>query len=71
MTLHDAVVRHASLLCEQELRRRKRAGPVRDASRDVTLAVARWLADAATSDETVRNTLEAIYLRSDEDTAIS
>jgi hypothetical protein len=62
VTLHDALVRHASLLCEQALARGNRPRAVHDASRTVTFAVARWLADSAAADAIVRRALEEIYL---------
>ena len=62
MTLHDAVVLHASQLCECELARRDRAGAVGDVTRSVTFAVAEWLAGPAARDGTVRRALEDVYL---------
>lgn len=61
MTLHDAVVVHASRLCEQELARRDRTRAVREASQSITVAVAAWLAGAAARDATVRRALEDVY----------
>jgi hypothetical protein len=63
VTLHEAIARHATLLCERELARRANSPELRDAVRSVTLAVARGLADSAAADATVRDTLEEIYLR--------
>lgn len=62
MTLHEAVVRHATLLCEQELGRRANPREFHDAVHAVTLAVARGLADSAAADTTIRQALEEIYL---------
>lgn len=62
MTLHDAVVFHASQLCERELARGDRTGAVSDATRSVTFAVAEWLAGLAARDETVRRALEDAYV---------
>jgi hypothetical protein len=62
VTLHEAVVRHATILCERELARRASPLEVHDAVRVVTLAVARGLADSAAADATVRQALEEIYL---------
>jgi hypothetical protein len=62
MTLHEAVLGHASLLCERELAHTDRTRAVHDAARVVTFAVAEWLAGPATADATVRRALEAIYL---------
>jgi hypothetical protein len=61
--LHEAVVRHATLLCERELERRGSTRAVREATRTVTFAVAQWLADSAAGDKTVRRALEETYLR--------
>jgi len=63
VTLHEAVVRHAALLCERELERRGGTRPVREATLTVTFAVARWLANSAAGDKTVRRALEETYLR--------
>ena len=62
MTLHEAVVRHATLLCERELARRANPREIHDAVHAVTLAVARGLADSAAADTTIRQALEEIYL---------
>jgi len=62
VTLQEAVVRHATVLCDRELGRRANPQEVHAAVRAVTLAVARGLADSAAADATVRNVLEEIYL---------
>ena len=62
MTLHEAVVVHASQLCEHQLARKDRTRAVRDASQSITFAVAAWLAGTAATDATVRRALEDVYL---------
>ena len=62
MTLHDAVVVHASWLCEQQLARKDRTRAVREVSESITFALAAWLADGAARDATVRCALEDVYL---------
>jgi hypothetical protein len=63
MTLAEAVTRHASLLCEQELARRRYTVDVEETTRAVTSAVAQWLAVSASSDATLREAMETIYLQ--------
>jgi hypothetical protein len=62
VTLHEAVARHATLLCERELARRANPREVHAAVRAVTLAVARGLADSESADPSLRQALEEIYL---------
>jgi hypothetical protein len=61
VSLREAVIRHATFLCERELARRANSREVHDAVRVVTLAVAQGLADSAVTDATVRGALEEIY----------
>ena len=49
---------------KQELARRRCTLAADETTRAVTAAIARWLAESATSDETVRNAMETIYLPS-------